>query len=188
MCRTSTCVCYTCYNMQYVNSQSTKQGKTHNFLFIFLCHADYIAAVSQLPTVEAYDIAQCLVCGRKEWQVESCSRTCTVLTHTYIPSYHIQTCIKTKKKHITSTSANVWCCHNYLKTSRTVIVFACLHSCEDIIVQGNNLCIAALRAKRKIPHRLIGELPFSTEQLLSLKKEANCHNFCCGICTCTCEA
>lgn len=113
--RMSTCVCYTYHNMQTVSQLSKER---HTGFYLFFCvnscwlfgsafttdlvtsslsrysrHSYCETAVSQLPTVEAYHIAHCLVCGRKEWQVESCSRPCAVLTHTH-------TYLNTKFRHV----------------------------------------------------------------------------------------
>ena len=53
-------------------------------------------AVSQLPTVEAYDITQCSVWGEKGVASGKLqSAVCCLNTH--IPSYHSQKCVKTRK-------------------------------------------------------------------------------------------
>lgn len=123
-----TCVCYTCYNMQTV-SQLSKQRQIKQSVFVctgfylfylsihgsgftadsvtsslspYFRHSCCETAVSLLPTVEAYDIAQCLVWRRREWCV------CVCHTHTITPLSDMYE----NTQHFTSRSANVKCSVN----------------------------------------------------------------------------
>lgn len=79
-------------------------------------------AVSQLPTVGAYSIAQCSAWGSREGQVESYSKLRAILTHTHT-SHDIEIC----RKHTglnASITCTVYLCQIRLLTRITLWFFA----------------------------------------------------------------